>query len=200
MSQWGLEGQQTLTGFIPSTTSSWLQGTTPHVTEISWASLTSWFVLCDKKESFQQVVYLFHLTFRCQTSVKTEVICSAPAEWAPRWLLAVCHSDIGCGKRDQPRLEHSTEKECENWLREIRALQGRRVPKEPQSEMWIAVCVCGSTSSVYLGFVASGPSPGLWIPGLGHHPQPLPVHSQNICVCADAPHKSLRCFHCCQSI
>lgn len=74
------------------------------MTELSWASLRFWFVLYDKKESFQQVVYLFHLTFPCQTSVKTEVICSVPAEWAPRWLLGVCHSDTGCGKRDQPRL------------------------------------------------------------------------------------------------
>lgn len=69
--------------------------------------------------------------------MKTEVICSVPAERAPRWLLVVCHSDIGCGKRDQPKLWRSAERRNVriDLGKVCRALEGRRVAKEPQSEM-----------------------------------------------------------------
>lgn len=175
MSQCGLEGQQTLTGFIPSTTNSWLQGTIPHMTELSWASLRFWCVFCDKKESFQQVVYLFHFTFWCQASVMTEVICSVPAEWAPRWLLDLCHSDIGCGKRDQQSLWSTVQRGNvrTDWGKVCRALQGGRVPKEPQSsasEMWIVVCVRGC---------CPGSLNLLWLSGVcGRLPQPGAVDSR----------------------
>lgn len=150
--------------------------------------LRFWSVLCDKNKSFRQVVYLFHLTFRCQTSLKTEVICPVPAEWAPpRWLLGVCHSDSGCGKSDQLSLWSTAERGNGkiDWGKVCRALQRRRVPKE-QSEMWISLCVCafcpGSINLLCLSGVCG------WLP------QPSAVDSRPVSpppALANAPSKHL---------
>lgn len=160
------------------------------MTELSWTSLRLWFVLCDKKESFQHVVYLFHLIFRCQTSVKTGVICSVPAEWAPGWLLGVCHSDSGWGKRDQLSLWSTAQggNVRIDWGKVCRALQRKKGPQGAVRNVNCSLCVPAalavSISTVCLDFAARLPQPSA-VDSMPGSPPPALANapSKHLCLC-----------------